>query len=49
MAVRPTFAVFDYPHSPRPANEPPVGTGWIHEIKHDGSVLVEPTTSLAVM
>jgi hypothetical protein len=24
------------PCLPRPAKEPPVGSGWIHEIKHDG-------------
>ena len=24
------------PCLPRPANEPPAGPGWIHEIKHDG-------------
>jgi ATP-dependent DNA ligase len=24
------------PCLPRPAKEPPAGTGWIHEIKHDG-------------
>src|SRR5208283_5498564 len=24
------------PCLPRPAKEPPVGPGWIHEIKHDG-------------
>ena len=24
------------PCLPRPAKQPPVGTGWIHEIKHDG-------------
>jgi ATP dependent DNA ligase domain len=24
------------PCLPRPASEPPVGPGWIHEIKHDG-------------
>jgi bifunctional non-homologous end joining protein LigD len=24
------------PCLPRPAKEPPTGTGWIHEIKHDG-------------
>ena len=24
------------PCLPRPAKEPPAGSGWIHEIKHDG-------------
>ena len=24
------------PCLPRPADEPPTGPGWIHEIKHDG-------------
>ena len=24
------------PCPPKPAKEPPVGPGWIHEIKHDG-------------
>ena len=33
---------FPYPFStiapclPKPAKEPPIGPGWIHEIKHDG-------------
>ena len=29
------FPRFD-PCLPRPAQEPPAGPGWIHEIKHDG-------------
>jgi bifunctional non-homologous end joining protein LigD len=28
------------PCLPRPAKEPPVGAGWIHEIKHDGFRIV---------
>ena len=27
---------FNEPCLPSPAKQPPVGTGWIHEIKHDG-------------
>ena len=29
-------AAFIEPCLPRPANQPPEGRGWIHEIKHDG-------------
>jgi hypothetical protein len=29
------------PCLPRPAKEPPAGPGWIHEIKHDGSSVID--------
>jgi bifunctional non-homologous end joining protein LigD len=29
-------AAFIEPCLPRPAKQPPAGSGWIHEIKHDG-------------
>jgi bifunctional non-homologous end joining protein LigD len=32
----PQPATFIEPCLPRPANKPPAGPGWIHEIKHDG-------------
>ena len=32
----PPPATFIEPCLPRPAKQPPVGRGWIHEIKHDG-------------
>ena len=35
MLLRPTFA-FIPPALPSTAERPPIGGGWIHEIKHDG-------------
>ena len=35
MLLRPTFT-FILPALPSPAERPPIGGGWIHEIKHDG-------------
>ena len=35
MVLRPTFT-FVPPALPSPAERPPIGGGWIHEIKHDG-------------
>jgi len=35
MPSRPTFT-FIPPALPSPAERPPIGGGWIHEIKHDG-------------
>jgi bifunctional non-homologous end joining protein LigD len=34
--VRPRLSGFIEPCLPSPAPKPPVGAGWIHEIKHDG-------------
>jgi bifunctional non-homologous end joining protein LigD len=34
--TRPAPAVFIEPCLPSPADRPPSGPGWIHEIKHDG-------------
>jgi bifunctional non-homologous end joining protein LigD len=33
---RPPPASFIQPCLPSPADRPPTGSGWIHEIKHDG-------------
>jgi len=33
---RVAFPDFCEPCLPSPAANPPVGTGWLHEIKHDG-------------
>jgi len=33
---RVTFPDFCEPCLPSPAEKPPVGAGWLHEIKHDG-------------
>jgi bifunctional non-homologous end joining protein LigD len=33
---RASFPDFCEPCLPRPAEKPPAGTGWLHEIKHDG-------------
>jgi ATP-dependent DNA ligase len=35
MLLRPTFT-FILPALPSPAERPPIGGEWIHEIKHDG-------------
>jgi len=39
MPSRPTFT-FIPPALPSPAERPPIGGGWIHEIKHDGFRIV---------
>jgi hypothetical protein len=40
--LRPTFT-FIPPALPSPAERPPIGGDWIHEIKHDGfSISEEP-------
>jgi hypothetical protein len=36
MLVRPAFYGFTRPALPSPDENPPNGTGWTHEIKHDG-------------
>jgi hypothetical protein len=33
---RVSFPDFCEPSLPSPADKPPAGTGWLHEIKHDG-------------
>jgi hypothetical protein len=33
--TRPELGIIE-PCLPSPANAPPSGTGWLHEIKHDG-------------
>jgi ATP-dependent DNA ligase len=36
------------PCLPRPAKEPPAGSGWIHEIKHDGFRIIAPRDAAGV-
>jgi ATP-dependent DNA ligase len=36
MVLRPRPAGFIEPCLPSPAERPPSGPGWVHEIKHDG-------------
>jgi ATP-dependent DNA ligase len=36
MKINPLPTGFVFPAQPVPASKPPVGTDWVHEIKHDG-------------
>jgi ATP-dependent DNA ligase len=43
MKIRPLSTRFIIPAQPVKASKPPVGTDWVHEIKHDGyRIIVRP-------